>query len=97
MASQLPGDYSLLGLRQSRRRDNLVATVGRHRDQSSPSPAAIKVTVIRSYAPKDEQGLPHLRRCEYVVLRADLCAGQHTGSRFVQLIHDRRVAFPPFS
>ena len=38
MASQLPRDYSLPGLRQSRRRDNLPATAGRHRDQSSPSP-----------------------------------------------------------
>ena len=38
MASQLPRDYSLPGLRQSRRRDYLPATAGRHRDQSSPSP-----------------------------------------------------------
>jgi hypothetical protein len=30
--------------------------LGRHRDQSSPSPAAIKGDRIRSYAPEDEQG-----------------------------------------
>ena len=65
MARQLPGDYSLPGLRQSRRRDNLPATAGRHRDQSSPSPGrhqGDRHTKLRSRGrardPARQAGLP---------------------------------------